>query len=181
MKKIIFTILSIGLFFSASAQKLLPEIKAGTTLSSHVYVQGQELPLVLTLKTITAPVVLNWAVDGYGEGSFEMSANALEKGTAIYMGQPGMGLTKLADNETYGLISKAAFKSLIDTKAFTYNGATFKVKSPATVMKLGTKEADVIHVVNDQKIELWILNNPNMPLILQTAGLPIDVVVVEIK
>ena len=49
-------------------------------------------------------------------------------------------------------------------------------------MKIGGKEMDATQIVSeDGKIELWILNNPNFPFILQTAGLPIDIVVSEIK
>ncbi len=182
MKKIIFTLLSLSFFISASAQKVLPEIKAGTMLFSSVYTQGQELPLILTVKSITAPVVLAWSVENFGDGAFEINEKALQSGTGMFMGQPGMGTTKLGDTETYGIISKAAFKSLIDNKSFSYNGTTFKVKTPdSNPMKLGGKEIDVIHVVNEGKIELWILNNANLPLVLQTAGLAIDVVVHEIK
>jgi hypothetical protein len=101
---------------------------------------------------------------------------------SFYMAQPGLGSTKLSDTETYGLISKSAYKSLIDTKGFTYNGMKFKVKTDAAVMKIGGKEIDASVVSSeDGKLTLWILNNPNLPFIVQTAGMPIDLVVTEIK
>lgn len=183
MKRIIFTLVSLSFFIAVQAQKTLPEIKAGTIMSASAFVQGQEFPLIITVKSLTAPVTLAWSVDGYGDGAFEMNEKAMQSGTALFMGQPGMGVTKLGDSETYCLISKAAFKSLTDTKTFTYNGIKFKAKtSDTTPMKYGGKEADVIQVISeDFKMQLWILNNPNLPFIVQTAGLPIDILINDIK
>ncbi|MES2418341.1 MAG: hypothetical protein V4541_09145 [Bacteroidota bacterium] len=183
MKKIFLFLLCLGFSLSLFAQKVLPEIKIGTALYSSAFVQGQEYPLVLTIKSIAAPVTLAWSVEGYGDGTFEINEKALKDGTEMFMGQPGLGATKLGDAETYGLISKTAFKTLTDTKAFTYNNIKFKVKTPdSNPMKIGGKEIDAIHVVSDEgKVELWILNNPSLPIILQTVGLGIDVMVNEIK
>jgi len=183
MKKLLFTLLSLGFVTFASAQKYLPEIKAGTVLNASVFVQNQPYPLELTIKSITAPITLAWAVESYGDGAFEMSQKALESGSSIYMDRPAMGTTtKLAETETYGLISKAAYKALIDNKTFTYNNIKFKLKPQATPMKMADKELDATHVISeDGKLELWILNNPALPLIVQSAGLPLDFLVNSFK
>jgi len=183
MKKIFFSLFCLTIAISSFAQKTLPEIKDGTKMSASVFAQGQQFPLALTVKVPKGSVSLAWSVDGYGDGEFVMSEKALESGTALFLAQPGMGTTKLSDSETYGLISKAAFKSLVDTKGFTYSGIKFKTKtSGAKPMSMGGKEIDATHVVSeDGKLELWILNNPNFPFILQTAGMPMDTVVTEIK
>lgn len=166
------------------AQKVLPEIKEGTTMQCLGYVQGQEFPLSFTVKGLKGPLSLAWSVAGYGDGAFVMSAKALEGATKMYMtSQPATGDTKLADDETFGLISKAAFKSLMDNKSFTYSGIKFKIKtSGVTPFSIGGKEIDAIPVVSeDGKLEFSILNNPNLPLILQSSGMPTDMVVTEIK
>jgi hypothetical protein len=182
MKKIFLTLLSLSLFTIAFAQKTLPEVKDGTKMMASVFVSGQEYPVTFTVKSAKAPVNVAWSLDGYGDGDFVISEKGLETGTSIYMAQPGIGTTKLSDTETYGIISKAAYKTLMDTKAFTYNGMKFKVKTDAPAMKIGGKEIDVTSVVTeDGKLQLWILNNPNLPFILQTSGMPIDMVVTEIK
>lgn len=183
MKKIFLSLLCLGLTLSLFAQKVLPEIKDGTKMNAVVYAQGQELPLGLSVKATKNAVTLAWSVEGYGDGEFLMSEKGLESGTALFLTQPGLGTTKLSDSETYGLISKTAFKSLVDTKGFTYNGIKFKAKTTgAKPMNIGGKEVDVTHIASeDGKIELWILNNPNFPFILQTAGMPFDTVVTEIK
>lgn len=183
MKRIILTLCYLGLLVTAQAQKIMPEIKAGTTLGATAYVNGQEVPVLFTLKRIEAPITFAWSVDGYGEGEFEINQKGYESGKSIYTEQPPQGTVKLGDNETYGLISKEAYKSLADTKTFTYNTLKFKTKETgAKPMKFGDKEVDVTHVASeDGKVELWILNNPNFPLILQTAGFGIDILIHQIK
>lgn len=184
MKKIFLSVLFLSLSISLFAQKSLPEVKAGTTLKCSAYVQGQEFPLSLTLKSIEGPVSVLWSVEGYGDGAFIMSSKALESATKMYITtQPSTGDTKLNDDETFGLISKAAYKTLVDTKTLTYSGIKFKVKTPAAnAMKVGGKEIDATHVVSeDGKLELWVLNNSNLPLLVQSAGFPTDIVVTEIK
>jgi len=183
MKKIFLTLLSLSLFVTVYAQKTLPEIKAGTIIGGSAYTQGQELPLVLTLKSLKDPFSMEWSVDGYGDGTFEMTNKALESGTQMYAQTPGLGLTKLADTETFGLISRAAYKTFIDSKTLTYSGVKFKSKtSDSKPMKISGKEIDLSHLISeDGKIELWILNNPQFPLLLQSTGLPIDITMTEIK
>ncbi len=183
IRKIAFTLCGLGLAALAYAQKLKPEIKTGTTLNATVFVQSQEVPVTFTIKRLEAPVTLAWVVDGYGEGAFEMSQKAIENGKEIYTQQPPQGTTKLGDNETYGLISKEAYKALVADKSFTYNSLKFKPKEAGlNPMKLDGKEIDATQVVSeDGKIELWILNNPDFPLILQSAGLGLDLVIHEIK
>lgn len=183
MKKTVLTLLSFCFFMVVQAQKVVPEIKAGTVMYCSVFVQGQEFPLTLTLNSISGPVSISWSVDGYGDGSFEMTAKALESASRFSSGQPALGATKLDDSETFGILSKAAYQSLIENKTFTYNGLKFKIKSTdSDTMKIGGKEIDLSHVVSeDGSLTLWILNNPNFPLILQTLGTSLDIVVNDIK
>ncbi|MET1054417.1 MAG: hypothetical protein ABWY16_03830 [Pedobacter sp.] len=184
MKALLLSLLCVCLLTTANAQKTLPEIKAGTVMYASAFVNGSEFPLALSIKSLSAPFSIGWAVDGYGEGSFEMSVKAVESAANLSAaGQPALGVTKLNDNETFGIISKAAYKTLSDTKTFTYSGTTYKIKTDDTnLLKLGGKEADATHVISaDGKIELWILNNPSIPLILQSSGLETDISISEIK
>jgi hypothetical protein len=184
MKKIIVTLIAFVSSVAVYAQKTLPEIKVGTVFNCSAYVQGQEFPLSLAVKSIAGPVSIAWTVEGYGEGTFEMTTKALESATKMaVVTQPSLGANKLPEDETFGIISKEAYKTLADKKAFTYSGVNFKVKSPDTSpMKIGGKEIDATHVVSeDGKVELWVLNNAAFPFILQSAGLTTDIVVAEIK
>lgn len=183
MKKIFLTFIGLCLTIVVFAQKLSPTIKEGTVISSSAFVQGQEFPLMLKIKSVGTPFVMEWAVEGYGDGTFEMTSNAVAKGNRLFTPtQPSLGATKLADDETFGMISKESYKNLVDKKELTLSGINFKIKPVATAMKFGDKELDVTHLVGaDGKLELWILNNENFPLILQTAGMPTDIIVLDIK
>jgi hypothetical protein len=184
MKKVLLTLFSLGMCVSVFAQKIAPEIKTGTSIKASAYVQGQEFPLLLTVKSLKDPVVLAWTVNGYGDGTFEMSDQGLESATQMMATeQPSLGVTKLSDNETFGVISKAAYKSLVDTKTLTYNGIKFKIKTAnSKPFMLSGKEVDATNIVSeDGKLEFWILNNATFPLVLQSDGLPIDIAVSEIK
>lgn len=184
MKTLLFSLLCICVLSTANAQKTLPEIKAGTVMYASAFVNGSEFPLELSIKNLSAPLSIGWSVEGYGEGSFEMSEKAVESAANLSStGQPALGVTKLNDNETFGIISKAAYKTLAETKTFIYGGSTYKIKTDdANPLKLSGKEIDVTHVSSeDGKIELWILNNPSLPLILQSSGLETDISISEIK
>lgn len=184
MKKIIFTLIAFLFSIATFAQKYLPEIKAGTTITSIAIVQGQQIPLFLTINSITDGISLGWAVEGYGDGFFKMSAKAMENGNKMFMTtQPSLGETELADDETFGFLSKSSFKTLLENKSFSYNGLKFKLKtSTAAAPKINGKEADAINVVSeDGKYEFWVLNNPSLPLIIQSSGLTPDIIISEIK
>lgn len=162
----------------------MPEIKSGTTITSIAIVQGQQIPLFLTTNSIADGISLGWAVEGYGDGSFKMNAKAIENGNKMFMiTQPAMGETKLADDETFGFISKSTFKSLLESKSFNYKGLKFNLKTSSNAApKINGKEADAINVISvDVKYEFWLLNNLSFPLIIQSSGLTPDIIISEIK
>ena len=184
MKTLFLSLLCVCILTTANAQKTLPDVKVGTIMYATALVNGSDFPVELSIKSLSAPFSIGWSVEGYGEGSFDMSNKALDSAMNISSsGQPALGATKLNDNETFGIISRTAYKSLAATKSFTYSGMKYKVKTPDNApFKLGGKEIDVTHVTTeDGKIELWILNNPTFPLILQSSGLETDITVSEIK
>ncbi|MCZ4245543.1 hypothetical protein [Pedobacter punctiformis] len=185
MKKMMTICFCLIICIGANAQKSVPEIKPGSIMNAMALVNGQEFPLVLTVNSLTAPLSIGWSVDGYGEGAFEMSAKAVDNATKLLnVTQPALGVTKLADDETFCILSKEAYKSLVDQKTFTYNGIKLKIKSPddATQFKINGKDTDVSHVVSeDDKLHLWILNNAALPLIVQSTGLTTDITISEIK
>ncbi|MFC3562262.1 hypothetical protein [Pedobacter jamesrossensis] len=184
MKKIIAICCLLATSLGSYAQKFVPELKNGTVMTATAIVGGQEFPLALKIISATAPVSIGWAVDGYGEGSFEMSEKAFSSGSELLqVTQPALGATKLSDTQSFSLISKDAFKTLTDTKAFTYGGAKFKIKTPeSAAIKVNGKDVDTFHVLTeDGKQELWILNNAAFPLVIQSVGQATDIIISEIK
>jgi hypothetical protein len=184
MKKIIMICLCLTIGSVVMAQKVVPEIKAGSTLQATGSSNGRDFSLMLTVKSIVAPVSIGWSVDGYGEGAFEMSAKAVDEGTQfLRVSQPGLGVTKTADNETFNLISKTAYKSLSESKGFTYGGKKYSLKiTDSSALQINGKDTDVFHVASeDGQVELWILKGATLPLVVKSVGLSTDIAISGIK
>ncbi|RYE36780.1 MAG: hypothetical protein EOP42_02095 [Sphingobacteriaceae bacterium] len=185
--KMMYVLLALLLNGSVFAQKYVPQIKAGTVLNYTAYHRafGQDVPLTLTVLGIAAPVQLKFFVPQLGSGVFEMSAKAIESGKKMAIKEPAMdGVTKLKDDETLAILSKNTFKNLTANKTFELNGQTFTVSADTTPFKINDKEADVFYAATaNGKTKLWILNNPDFPLICKLTGGPqgIDLNLLSIK
>ncbi len=158
------------------AQKYVPQIKTGTILNytAHARAFGQTLPAVLTINEINAPLRIKWVINGLGTGIFEISGKAIQSGTKMALREPGMDdVTKLKDNETIGFLSKDTFASLVANKAFELNGQKFTVTDGVPAYLLDGKEADTYYAVTaNGKTKIWVLNNPDFPLICKIEGAP---------
>lgn len=176
MKTIYAIALILCLTTTTFAQKYVPQLKNGSVLnySAHSRAFGQDIPLTLTIGSITAPVQLKYSIPQLGNGTFEMSAKAMESGKKMALKEPQMdGVTKLKDDETFAVISKSTFSNLTTNKTFVLNGQTFNVTTDATPYKINDKEADVFYATTaNGKTKLWILNNPDFPLICKLEGGP---------
>lgn len=175
--KIIYAIALILCLNAATfAQKYVPQIKTGTVLNYNAYSRafGQDVPLTLTIISLTAPVQLQFNVPQLGTGTFEMSAKAMESGKKMAIKEPSAdGVTKLKDDETLAVLSKNTFTNLTTNKTFDLNGQTFNVAADTSAFKINDKEADVFYAITaNGKTKLWILNNPDFPLICKLEGGP---------
>ena len=176
MKTIYVIALMVCFNTAAFAQKYVPQIKAGSVFNYNAYSRafGQDVPLTLTIVSITAPVQLKFNVPQLGTGTFEISAKAMESGKKMALKEPETdGVTKLKDDETIAVLSKNTFNSLTTNKTFELNGQTFTVTEDTTPFKINDKEADVFYAVTaNGKTKLWILNNPDFPLVCKLEGGP---------
>lgn len=176
MKRLFLFFLIVSCSSFTFAQKYIPEIKTGTILNFNAFSRafGQDIPLTLTIISVNAPVQMKYNIPQFGSGVFEMSQKSIESGTKISIKEPKTdGLTKLKDDETLAVISKNTFKDLITNKTFELNGQTFKVTENPSPFKINDKEADVFYAVTaNGKTKLWILNNPDFPLVCKLQGGP---------
>ena len=174
MKKIAFLIAFVIVAFTARSQKFVPTIKSGTVLnySAHIRAFDRTLPATLTITELTAPLKIKWEAGGMGTGTFEVSAKAIQSGTKVGIKQPGYDdVTKLKDDETLIFLSKDTFNELVTNKTFTLNKQTFKVTDGAPAFTIADKEADTFYALSENgKVKLWILNNPDLPLICKIEG-----------
>lgn len=173
MKKLVLIITAVVLGATAFAQRIVPQIKANSVINYIYTSDGQSLPMTLTFTGLGNPTKMDWSIDGYGQGSYEMSAKALQEGKGIDFKAPEQDVvTKLPDYKTVACISKNAFSNLIKTKGFEYNDIKYAVAAADTAnIKLNNQQLDVIHAVaTNGKGEIWVLNNPDFPLICRTKN-----------
>ncbi|MFD1257341.1 hypothetical protein ACFQ3S_11085 [Mucilaginibacter terrae] len=176
MKKLIVLTLYSLLGLTVLAQKYIPQVKTGTVLNYTAYARafGQTLPAILTITEINAPLRMKWVINGLGTGIFEISAKAIQSGNKMALREPGFEeITKLKDSETLAFLSKDTFTALINNKVFELNGQKFTVTDGAPSYNIDGKEADTFYAVTaNGKTKLWVLNNPDFPLICKIEGAP---------
>ncbi|EHQ29576.1 hypothetical protein Mucpa_5504 [Mucilaginibacter paludis DSM 18603] len=152
-------------------KKLNPKIKANSVINYTLTQNGQDAPLVLTFNSLGNPTKFDWNIDGYGSGTFEMTAKALQsgKGTKTNTREPDV-ITKLPDYQTFACISKDAYNDMLKNQTFEYDGLKYKVAlNDSLGFRLKDRDWDVTRVVAvNGKGEIWILNNPDFPLICKT-------------
>ncbi|EHQ29577.1 hypothetical protein [Mucilaginibacter paludis] len=173
MKKI--SVLAIALLsgISVFAQKYVPKIDAGTQMGYTISMNGEKINFLLNVNSIADSVKMTWEVSKYGTGTYVMAAKSLEDGKKMFMQAPQPDeVTKLSDAETMAFISKTAFKSMAKSQTMEFDDLTYTVtKAETSPIKIDNKELDVVHAISaDGKNEMWILNNPDFPLICKTKN-----------
>jgi len=175
MKKFLF-LLFIGACMSAKAQQPgLPAIQKGSKLNYIVYVNGDEVPLSVTLDSITTNYVkFGWTITGYGSGGWIMKKPSLDKGNRNAWEQPGLGMdTELRDNEVILLLSRASWASIKTQKKAEIDQQVFNVATPESGEKLSIngKAVDALFIQNPTSgAKMWILNQPELPILLKIQG-----------
>lgn len=176
MKTILILFAFVAVSLNVLAQKYVPQIKTGTVLNYTAYARAfdKTLPAVLTISEINAPMRIKWLINGLGTGTYEISAKAIQSGTKMTLREPGFEeVTKLKDSETLAFLSKDTFTALISNKAFELNGQKFTVTEGAPSYMIDGKETDTFYAVTaNGKTKIWILNNPDFPLICKIEGTP---------
>ena len=167
------------IFTSAFAQESATTIKPGTKLDYKFFLYGQTVAIGMTVKSVTDSLLLDWNLKGMAYGSYLVSKKGFENGTKLNFIQPSHAtILRLADDETFAVISKKAFKALKRDKKFVYNQTTYVLQGDKNkpVFRSGEKELDVLHVVGlEEHGELWILNDPDFPLICQVMNNPVGI------
>lgn len=188
MKKALLILFFNCLFFNVFAQKQVPSIKEGTVLTFDAYSKGLGQHITLNLKVNNLagdPLKLQWSVEGYGTGTFEITSKAIAEGTKLVIKQPDPdGVTTLKDDETIAILSKATFKSLVNNKSFQLNGQNYSVIADTATYKLNDKPADVFHAATENnKNEIWVLNMPDFPLVYHAKSVNrgIEVTLIGVK
>lgn len=176
MKKFNLFVIALIVTLSATAQNIVPKIGVGSALNYNVVATstGQQIPLTLNIISLNDPMKIKWTLPGIGTGSFLIPAKALESGTRMHLQEPMPNVdTQFGDNETVMFISKAMLNDIVTTQQFTINKIKFSIKPGTEAFQLAGKPVDTYHVTTaNGKVEMWILNNPDFPLICKFTGNP---------
>lgn len=176
MKKFSLLIVAFIAGHIAAAQTVNPKIGVGSVLNYNVVAtsSGQQIPLTLNIISFNDPMKLKWTLTGMGTGSFIIPAKALESGTRMRLEEPMPNVdTQFGDTETIMFISKATFADLVKNQEFTLNKVKFIVKPSDKPFELGGKPLDTFHAATaNGKVEIWIINSPDFPVICKFTGNP---------
>jgi hypothetical protein len=171
--------LSLGIFMGHAQQaiKINPELKVGTVLEYEVDAQGQTLPLLLKIASISEDgIVYDYDLQNGMVGKFVNSKLNLEKGVSLNWDQPVPGEErKLADNQTIAVLSRTFLKELKQNKKSFYDGIELLLKDvpKGSEIVAGGKEIDAVYAESaDGGTGYWILNNDAFPLLLKLTGNP---------
>ncbi len=176
MKKFALLVIVFIVSHIAAAQNTVPQIGAGSIFNYNVFLTatGQQVQFALNIISLNDPMKIKWTLPGIGTGNFIIPAKALESGTKMRLQEPAPDAdTKFSDNETIMFVSKAMFSDMVKNQEFTMNKVKFSVKPAAAPFQVGGKDIDTFHAVSaNGKVEIWIINNPDFPVICKFTGNP---------
>lgn len=132
---------------------------------------GQTRKFNVDIKENNGELVFEYGIQRnlrYWQGVFRMSQKARKSAQTISYMQPTDGLNVLlTDNELFAMISSDVYNMIKKKKQCLWNGATFRYVD---------KDEGVLHLKSEQSnCEIWVLDNPNMPLIVKMENNPAEI------
>lgn len=178
MKNILATIVFCSLFQMVSAQTYVPTIKNNTALHYVCKLHGQTRTLTLTAKISADRLVLDLDTRGV-KSSIVISPEGLKKGNALSFNQGETSdVIVLKPTETFFMISQSAYQDLVKNNQFIYNNTTYVLDKNAdkNPVVIDGKTVDALHVVAQiDETEMWIVKNPDYPLICKITKNPLGI------
>jgi len=166
------------LYGMVQSQNFIPEITNNTELQYICKLYGQTRPLNLRPKFVSDTLYIDWDLRST-KRTFAVLPEALEHGAGITLDQGvSPDLLVLKPNETFFMISKSAFKDLVKNDKFIYNNTTYNLDKDkvANEVVIDGKILNVLFVKAEiDETEMWILNNPDFPLICKISKNPLGV------
>ena len=173
MKKIIF-ILSIifGTSFNLCAQIIESE-----NLLFVYSLHGQTRRYSTTFHIHNDTLTVKWGIERntkWHSGEYITYPEAFNSGSALSFLQPiDKNIVTLEKDETFEIISRKAYKELKENGAFVYSGITYKLAPTNEILNC---KQPLLHVVdNDEGCEMWILDNPALPIIWKMKNNPLEI------
>jgi hypothetical protein len=178
MKNIIVTIIFCSLFQMVAAQGYIPTIKNNTALHYVCKLHGQTRTLTLTAKITSDTLVLNLDTKGV-KSTITIMPEGLKNGNALSFNQGETSdVIVLKPTETFFMISQAAYQDLLKNNKFVYNQTTYVLDESAdeNSVAIDGKATNTLHVVAQlDETEMWIIKNPDFPLICKMIKNPLGI------
>lgn len=178
MKNILATIVFCSLFQMVTAQTYVPTIKNNTALHYVCKLHGQTRTLTLTTKMTNDNLILDLDTKGV-KSNIVIASEGLKNGNALSFNQGETSeVIVLKPTETFFMISQLAYQDLVKNNQFIYNNTTYVLdknvdKSPVVI---DGKTVDALHVVAQiDETEMWIVKNPDFPLICKMTKNPLGI------
>jgi hypothetical protein len=178
MKNIIITFIFCAAYQIGMAQNNVPSIENNTTLHYICKLHGQTRTLTLTTEMTSDTLVLNLETRGV-KSSIRTMPEAVKSGTELSFNQgENASILILKPTETFFMISQSAYQDLLKNDQFVYNNTTYVLdkreeKNPVII---DGKALSTLHVVAQiDNTEMWILQNPDFPLLCKVAKNPLGI------
>jgi hypothetical protein len=127
-----------------------------------------------------------WNFESGRSGRFIMKKSSLDSARLCYWNQPidGEELV-LPATQNVLIISRLIFSVIKKNKEAVFDEYTIKVNpaAAANAFELRGRTIDAIALTGESGTKIWVLNNPDIPLILKIEGNPfnVDVELTEIN
>lgn len=178
MKNAILVIIFCSIYQIGASQNEIPIIKNNTELNYVCKLHGQTRTLTLTTKIAHDTLILDLDTRGV-KSSIVIMQEALKNGNALSFNQGEYSaISFLKPTETFFMISRSAYQGLLKNNTFIYNNTTYVLNENAnenSVLVEG-KSVDTFHVVAQvDQTEIWIIKNPDFPLICKITKNPLGI------
>ena len=161
-----------------AAQSFIPTIKNNTALHYVCKLHGQTRTLTLTTKINNDNLVLDLDTKGL-KSNIIIAQEGLKNGNALSFNQGETSdVIVLKPTETFFMISQSAYQELLKNNKFIYNNTTYVLddKVDGNPVAIDGKTINALHVVAQiDETEMWIVKNPDYPLICKMTKNPLGI------
>ncbi len=178
MKQLLVLLTLIIFCSSIHAQEKL-YVKERNTLQYLVSVQTQSFPMFFYIDSFNNNnLTLTWSFEDGRTGKFITTKASLYSATYGYYTRPNDGEELvLPGTQSLLFFSKSVFAALQKNGKAVFDEALLTVK-PSTkqnAFKLSGKIIDALYTESESGAKIWVLNNPDSPVILKIENNPVGV------
>jgi hypothetical protein len=178
MKNIMAAFLFLAFYQTGISQNYIPTIKNNTELNYVCKLHGQTRTLSLIAQTTGDALTFKLETRGV-KSNIVMLPEAVKKGNALSFNQGEYApVLNLKPTETFFMISRSAYQDLVKNNSFVYNNTTYVLdkNEDKSGVSIDGKLIDALHVIAQiDETEMWIIKNPEYPLICKIAKNPLGI------